>query len=65
MTRVAAERSAQKHVDYIMRLGPYARNQLVFVDESATDWCVTYRGHAWAISGQCALRKAFFVHGKR
>ena len=38
MTRFAAERSAQKHVDHIMCIGLYARNQLVFVDESATDW---------------------------
>ena len=64
MTHVTAERSAQKHADYIVHIGPYAQNQLVFMDESATDWHMTYEGCAWAISVQCALCKAFFVRGK-
>ncbi len=64
LTRVAAERSAEKHANYIMRIGRYSRDQLVFVDESACDQCMTYRGRTWAISGQCAIWKAFFVRGK-
>src|SRR6266481_2628994 len=65
LTRVATERSAEKRANYIMRIGRYSRDQLVFVDESACDRRMTYRGHVWAISGQRAARKAFFVRGKR
>ena len=65
LTCVATERSAQKHAEYIVHIGPYSCNQLVFVDESACDWHTTYWGHTWAISGQRSIHKAFFVHGKR
>ena len=64
MTRIAAERSAEKRLDYITRISQYQANQLVFVDESSVDRRTTYRGRAWAIRGVAAQRKAFFVRGK-
>src|SRR6266481_7410007 len=42
LTHVAAERSAEKRANYIMRIGQYSHDQLVFVDESACDRCTTY-----------------------
>ena len=65
MTRVAAERSAEKRLDYTARISQYQANQLVFVDESSVDRRTTYHGRAWAIRGVAAQRKAFFVRGKR
>jgi hypothetical protein len=65
MTGVAIEQSAEKHADYVVRIGPYAHQQLVFVDESTCDWHTMFRGCAWAVLGQHAVCKAFFVHGKR
>jgi hypothetical protein len=64
MTHLAAERSAEKRLDYITRISQYQANQLVFVDESSVDRRTTYRGRAWAIWGVAAQRKAFFVRGK-
>jgi hypothetical protein len=38
---------------------------LVFVDESACDRRTTYRNRGWAMRGDRAVRKAFFVRGQR
>ncbi|KAF7361583.1 DDE-3 domain-containing protein [Mycena sanguinolenta] len=66
LTRKAIERSALKHARYTFHVGLYyLPYQLVFVDESSCDRCTSYRGKAWAIIGQRAVRKAFFVRGKR
>lgn len=66
MTRKAIERSAIKRAEYVARIGTeYSSQQLVFVDESSMDRRTTYRGYAWAIGGQRASRKAFFVRGRR
>jgi hypothetical protein len=65
VTRIAAERSAQKRLDYLMRIGGYEASQLVFVDESSVDRRTTYRGYAWSIRGTQAQRKSFFVRGRR
>ena len=62
---MAAERSAEKRLEYLDRISQYHASQLVFVDESAVDRRTTYRGRAWSISGTKAQRKAFFVRGKR
>lgn len=43
----------------------YSPDQLVFVDESAFDHQVPFRGYAWAIKGERAIRKCFFIRGKR
>ena len=43
----------------------YQPDQFVFVDESSFDRRSTYRDYAYALKGQRALRKCFFVRGKR
>ena len=63
ITHVAAERSAEKRLKYITRIGKYHPEQLVFVDESSVDRQTTYRGRAWSIRGMPAEHKGFFVHG--
>jgi len=65
ITRIAVERSAQKRLEYLTRIGAYTAEQLVFVDESSVDRRTTYRGRAWSIRGTKAQRKAFFVRGRR
>lgn len=65
VSRIAAERSAAKRLDYIARISTYQPDQLVFVDESSVDRRTTYRGRAWSIRGTKAQRKAFFVRGRR
>ncbi len=64
LSRIALERSAEAQADYALRVGQYAPDQLVFVDESAVDRRTTYRGRAWAIRGRRATRKAFFCCGR-
>ncbi|KIK91781.1 hypothetical protein PAXRUDRAFT_53197, partial [Paxillus rubicundulus Ve08.2h10] len=65
ITRIAAEWSAQKRLEYLTWIGNYEAEQLVFVDESSVDCQTTYHGHAWSIRGTKAQCKAFFVHGRR
>lgn len=65
ITRVSAERSAVKRIEYLARIGAYRAEQLVFVDESSADRPTTYRGRAWSIRGAKAQRKAFFVRSRR
>jgi hypothetical protein len=65
VTRLAAERSAEKRLDYISRISKYEPHQLVFVDESSVDRRTAYRGWAWSIRGTQAQQKAFFVRGRR
>jgi hypothetical protein len=65
MTRVAVERSAEKRLKYVARIGMYQASQLVFVDESSVDRQTTYHSHAWSIRGTKAQWKAFFIHGRR
>ena len=43
----------------------YTAEQTVFVDESSFDRRTSIRGKAWALSGQRAVRKCFFVRGRR
>ena len=65
ITRVAAEHSQQKHLEYTTRISMYKPEQLIFVDESFVDHRTTYCGHAWLIRGTKAQWKAFFVRGHR
>ena len=62
ISQVAAERSAEKCLEYIGRISAYEPRQLVFIDESSVDRRTMYRGRAWSIRGTKAQRKAFFVH---
>jgi len=65
VTRVAMERSLEKHAEYIARIGQYDPKQLVFVDESSVDRRTTYHGRAWSLRGTQAQHKAFFIRGQR
>lgn len=66
LTRVAIERSTIKRAEFVYTIGmQFSASQLVFVDESACDRRTTYRGRAWAIQGQRAVRKCFFMRGKQ
>jgi hypothetical protein len=65
ITRIAAERSAEKRLEYLARISAYHASQLVFVDESSVDCRTTYHGRAYSIRGSQAQRKAFFVRGRR
>jgi len=66
LSRNALERSAIKRARYVVKIAMgYQSYQLVFVDESSCDRRTTYRNRAWAIRGQRAVRKTFFVRGRR
>lgn len=59
------ERCDHARLNYLYETADFPPDYLAFVDESSCDRRTTYRGHGWAISGQRAFRKAFFVRGKR
>jgi hypothetical protein len=59
------ERNEVKRRNYILRMATYTADQLVFVDESSFDRRAAYCGYAYALKGQRALRKCFFMRGKR
>jgi len=66
LTRAAIERSATKRAEYMANIGwNYTPEQAVFLDESACNRKTSYRDRAWAIRGRRALRKSFFVRGRR
>lgn len=66
LTREALERSEVKRATYRHQYGTqYTPEQTVFVDESSFDRRTSIRGRAWALSGQRAVRKCFFVRGRR
>lgn len=60
---IAIERSVQKQSEFAACIRTHEADQLVFVDESAVDWQMTYHGRAWAICGRKATQKAFFCRG--
>jgi hypothetical protein len=63
---VALERSEAKRTAFRYEYGSkYTAEQMVFVDESSFDRRTSIRGKAWALSGERALRKCFFVRGRR
>ncbi|KIK77466.1 hypothetical protein PAXRUDRAFT_166742, partial [Paxillus rubicundulus Ve08.2h10] len=59
---VAVERSAQKCLEYLTRIGAYTAEKLVFVYESSVYCQTTYHGRAWSIRGTKAQCKAFFSY---
>jgi hypothetical protein len=66
ITRAAMERCIQQRTEYKTLLCDlYYSWQLVYVDESAADRRTTFRGMAWAVKGTRAVRKVFFVRGRR
>ena len=65
LTRIPLERNADARAEFGGRIGEYAADQLVFVDESAVDHRTTYRGYGWSQKGHKATRNAFFCRGQR
>lgn len=66
LTRLALERSEAKRLAFCYEYGTkYTAEQTVFVDESSFDRHTSIRGKAWALSGERAQRKCFFVRGRR
>ena len=65
VTHVVLERCVEKRTEYLAHIGTYEPDQLVFIDESAVDRHMTYRGRAWAIKGRKATCKAFFNRGRQ
>ena len=66
ISREAAERNEEARMAYCTHMGlNYRPEQVVFVDESACDRRTYMRDQAWALEGQRAIWKAFFVRGKR
>ncbi|KIK78723.1 hypothetical protein PAXRUDRAFT_163224, partial [Paxillus rubicundulus Ve08.2h10] len=65
ITCITAEWSAEKHLEYMTRIGKYEAEQLVFVDESSVNCCTMYCGCAWSIWGSKVQHKAFFICGKQ
>jgi len=66
LTKDALERNEVKRALFRLQYGRlYTAEQTVFVDESSFDRRTAVRGRAWALSGQRAVRKCFFVRGRR
>src|SRR5882724_11342745 len=62
ITKVAKEHCENKCAAYIHHIRKnYVADQLIFVDESAFDRHPSYCGYGWALKGQCALHKSFFM----
>lgn len=65
-SHVAAERSALKRAEYLLRISQrYTRDQLVFADETSFDRRVAHRRYAWALKGQKATKKVLLCRGQR
>jgi hypothetical protein len=66
LSKNALERNETLRLAYRHTFGTeYTAEQAVFVDESAFDRRTDMRGRAWALSGKAAIRKGFFIRGKR
>ena len=50
--KLAIERNHEKRAEFLIRVGEYEANQLVFVDESYVDRRLAARDYGWAPSGQ-------------
>jgi hypothetical protein len=65
LLKIAVERSAVKHAEYILNIADEPAENLVFVDECAVNQLNTYRENGWAIKGQWARKRSRFVRGIR
>ena len=66
ITKAALECNKARWACYIYSIGTkYQPEHLVFVDESLFDHQTTYQGYAWALKGQRAVHKCFFICGKQ
>jgi len=65
ITKAARERDAWKRAEFIARISKYHPHERLYVDESRFDRRNATRKKAWAYEGERALRKVFFLRGKR
>lgn len=65
LDRRALERCDEQRLAYQYAVAEFPSDYLVFVDESSCDRRTTYRGYGWALIGERAIQKAFFVRGQR
>ncbi|KAG8945188.1 hypothetical protein FRC04_001167 [Tulasnella sp. 424] len=65
VTREAAERSEDARDQYLLQVGQYDPEMLVFVDESAYNRHVSRRTYGWAPMGTRSRRRDFFIRGTR
>lgn len=59
------ERSEDARAQYRLLVSTLRPGMVIFVDESSFDVRATYRGMGYALSGERAFRRAFFVRGDR
>lgn len=65
ITRLAIERNETLRDQYLLEIGVYDPQQLVFIDESAIDRRTPHRKFGWALSGERVQMKGHFVRGGR
>ena len=66
LTRDAIERSEAKRAEFRYNYGlRFTAEQTVFVDESSFDRRTSLRTRAWALCGERASKRCFFVRGHR
>lgn len=65
ITKAAREHDPIKRAEYIQRISKYQPHERVYVDESRFDQRNATRNRAWALHGERALRRVFFLRGKR
>ncbi|KAG8926769.1 hypothetical protein FRC01_008402 [Tulasnella sp. 417] len=65
VTRDAAEQSEDARDRYLLQVGQYDPEMLVFVDESAYNRHVSRRTYGWAPIGTRSRRRDFFIRGTR
>ncbi|KAF9258122.1 hypothetical protein L218DRAFT_877869 [Marasmius fiardii PR-910] len=64
--KAAIERNEDRRVEFMNYVGHNLQaEQLVFVDGSSFDRRTPYRRRGWAVTGQRAIKKVFFVRGQR
>ena len=66
ITKSALEQNEEHRAAFRFQYGmQYSPQQTVFVDESSFNRRTSLHGQAWALHGKRALRKCFFVRGRR
>jgi hypothetical protein len=62
---MAIERNEERRDQFLLHIGSYAAEQLVFIDESAVDRRTPSRRYGYAIKGERAEMHDHFVRGER
>jgi transposase len=65
LAKVASERKEEQLANFILRIGKYTPEQLVFADESSKDERTIQRSRGWAPKGQRSISTVPFLRGVR